>query len=462
MFKKFKDSPYAKAAVTILVCGALLIVFGSWINNNQLSLGFETLNSTLAPVYIGIIFAFILCPVYNACVKYLYKKMLRGAEREGFSIGSTILHEGSEAVTTNKLDRRTILTAARAMASVVCVVLVVGLVAMLIYFVVPQLIQSAFNLANNMPERLEALSDWLAVHFARFPQLAKWADNLAHAGTRDILKFAQEHILQGNAINIANTITSGVAIALKYVLNAVIGLLIMVYLLNYKERLFAIGRKIVSATCGQKRQDTLYEFTDIVNETFIGFIVGRIIDSFIIGVLTYIVLSIVGIPFAVMISFIVGVTNVIPFFGPFIGAIPSFLILMLESPVHAFYFLIIVLIIQQLDGNVIGPKIVGNAIGIGSFWVLIAVLVGGGLFGFMGMAFAVPVFAVVYRYIDKLMIKSLKQKDKPTTTASYFSLEPYDIEDGEIELRPIKPKERKKRKRFIIKDDAQDKRKNSK
>ena len=462
MFKRFKDSPYAKAAVTILVCGVLLIIFSSWINSNQLSLGFETINSTLAPVYIGIIFAFILCPVYNACVKYLYKRMLRGAEKEGFSIGSTILHEGSEAVTTNKVDRRMILSAARAMASVVCVVLVVGLVAMLIYFVVPQLIQSAFNLANNMPERLEALSDWLSIHFARFPQLAKWADNLAHAGTRDILKFAQEHILQGNAINIANTITSGVAIALKYVLNAIIGLLIMVYLLNYKERLFAIGRKIVAATCGQKRQDTIYEFTDIVNETFISFIVGRIIDSFIIGVLTYIILSLVGIPFAVMISFIVGVTNVIPFFGPFIGAIPSFLILMLESPIHAFYFLIIVLIIQQIDGNVIGPKIVGNAIGIGSFWVLIAVLVGGGLFGFMGMAFAVPVFAVIYRYVDKLMIKSLKQKDKPTTTASYFSLEPYDIEDGEIELRQIKTRKKKKNKRFRVKEEVQQKSEDSK
>lgn len=448
MYKKFKDSPYAKAAVTILVCGALLIVFSSWINNRQLSLGFETLNSTLAPVYIGIIFAFILCPVYNACVRFLYKKMLSGAEKEGFSIGGAILHEGSEAVTTNKLDRRTILTAARAMASVVCVILVVGLVAMLTYFVVPQLIQSIFNLANTMPDRLEVLSEWLAVHFARFPQLARWADNLAHAGTRDILRFAQDNILQGNAVSIANTITSGVAIAVKYVMNAVVGLLIMVYLLNYKERLFAICRKVVAATCGQKRQDRLYEFADIVNETFISFIVGRILDSIIIGVLTYVILSLFGIPFPVMISFIVGVTNVIPFFGPFIGALPSFLILMLESPIHALYFLIIVLVIQQLDGNVIGPKIVGNAIGISSFWVLIAVLVGGGLFGFMGMVFAVPVFAVVYRYVDKIMIMNLRQKDKPVTTADYFSLEQYDIEDGEIELKPVPAK----KKSFLRRD----------
>jgi hypothetical protein len=142
-----------------------------------------------------------------------------------------------------------------------------------------------------------------------------------------------------------------------------------------------------------------------------------------------------------MLSVIIGVTNVIPFFGPFIGAIPSVFILLLENPIDALYFIIIIIVIQQLDGNVIGPKIVGNAIGISSFWVLISVLIGGGLFGFPGMALGVPVFAVFYRYVDKLMTSSLKRREKNTHTSYYYSLDHYGLLDDEVELEPDKEKQ---------------------
>ena len=191
-----------------------------------------------------------------------------------------------------------------------------------------------------MPERLTSFSIWCHIHLNHFPFVAVWVDNLANAENSEIMQWIQEHILSGNAASIASMVSNGVMMAVKYVANAFIGLLIMIYLLNYKERLFAITRKMVNATCSQKRKATLYEFAGIVNETFIGFIVGRIIDSFIIGVLTYIVLKICAIPFALMLSVIVGVTNVIPFFGPFIGAIPSVFILLLENPIEALYFVI--------------------------------------------------------------------------------------------------------------------------
>lgn len=420
MFRKIKDSPYFKAAVTILVCGGLLIIFDSWIKNRQFTIGFEAVNRTLAPVYIGVVLAFILCPLYNYFVGYFYPKFKKDGP-----------------------GGRNELIASRALASAICVILVVGLIGLFIYFVVPQLIETLIGLGNTMPERLASLSEWLETHFTRFPQLAKWVDNIAHAGSRDILDWTRENVLSGNAMNIANTISSGVFTAVKYITNVIIGLLIMVYLLNFKDHIFAIARKIVAATCGQKRRDNLYEFISIVNETFIGFIVGRILDSFIIGVLTYVVLKIFSIPFALMISVIVGVTNVIPFFGPFIGAIPSVLILMLEDPLQAFYFVIIIFVIQQLDGNVIGPKIVGDSLGISSFWVLIAVLVGGGLFGFTGMALGVPVFAVAYRYINKLTTRSLAHKNKPTTTSAYFDLEPYGISSEEA-LKTTRKKEKQK------------------
>ncbi len=446
MFKKFRQSPYAKAAFLILVCGGLLIIFNNWITKNRISIGFENINSTLAPIYIGGILAFILCPVYNVCVKWCYQHMLDGARKKGFSIGAMLVNDDGDLI-VDKQEKRTILGAARAAASLVCVIVVVGLAGLFVYFVVPQVVASAVNLLNTMPQRLTSFSSWCHVHLSHFPFIAVWVDNLATAENSEVMQWIQEHILSGNAASIATMISNGVMLAVKYVANAFIGLLIMVYLLNYKERLFAITRKIVNATCSQKRKATLYEFANIVNETFIGFIVGRIIDSFIIGVLTFIVLKICAIPFALMLSVIVGVTNVIPFFGPFIGAIPSVFILLLENPIDALYFIIIIIVIQQLDGNVIGPKIVGNAIGIGSFWVLISVLIGGGLFGFPGMALGVPVFAVFYRYADKLMINSLKRKEKNTHTSYYYSLEPYGLEDDEIELEP----EKKKQQSFLSK-----------
>lgn len=441
MFRKFRESPYARIAITILICGALLIVFQNWVKKTHFSVGFETVNSTLAPFYIGIIFAFVLCPVFNLFVKFFYGKMLKGSRRKGFSIGSKIIHHEDPNMPVTADDKRSILIAAKAFSTVVCVVLVVGLVSLLIYFVVPTVLDSGISLANTLPQRLDTFSNWLDVHFSRFPLLARWVDNVANAGTNDIIDWVQENILAGEAMNLAAMISTGVLTAVKYLSNVFIGLLIMVYLLNYKEKLFAICRKFIAATCGQKRQDSLYEFADIVNETFIGFIVGRIIDSFIIGVLTYIILRICNIQFALMISVIVGVTNIIPFFGPFIGAIPSVFILLLEEPIQALYFIIIILVIQQLDGNVIGPKIVGNAIGISSFWVLVAVLVGGGVFGFTGMALGVPVFAVFYRYINKLTTRSLKKKNKDTLTADYITLEPYGINDNEVTLDPPKGKQ---------------------
>ena len=440
MFKKFKDSPYAKAAVLILICGALLIVFSNWVSKNRISIGFENINKTLAPFYIGGIFAFILCPVYNACVKWCYAHMLAGAKQKGFSVGAIIAREDGDLM-VSKQEKTRMLKGARIIASLVCVVIVVGLVALFVYFVVPQVVASGINLINTMPQRLLIFSDWCNDHLSHFPFIATWVDNLAHAENSEVLQWIQEHILSGNAASIASMISNGVIQAVKYVANAFIGLLIMVYLLNYKERLFAIIRKLVNATCSQKRKAGLYEFAGIVNETFIGFIVGRIIDSFIIGVLTFIVLKICSIPFAVMISLIVGVTNVIPFFGPFIGAIPSVFILLLEDPIEALYFIIIVVVIQQLDGNVIGPKIVGNAIGISSFWVLVSVLIGGGLFGFPGMALGVPVFAVIYRYVNKMATASLKKKEKHTNTSYYYVLDQYGLEDDEVDLDPEKGKQ---------------------
>ena len=454
MFKKYRNNPYVRACVAVVICGALLIVFSNWIEGNRITKGLQFVNKTLTPVYIGMIFAFILCPVYNACVKFLYARMLKGASKAGFSVGpSPVKDEDKPTYDVSANEKHRLFTFARALSTIICVVLVVGLVSMLAYFVLPQLIQSVMGLVNTLPGQLEAFAAWAQSHADRFPKLAESVSGLTDLTSGDLMSWLDSHVIGGNMADFASKISSGVLSAVKTVLNVIIGLLIMIYLLNYKERLFAMMRKFVAATCSKKTQDNLFEFAAIVNKTFIGFIVGRLIDSFIIGVLTYIVLSIVGIDLALMISVIIGVTNIIPFFGPFIGAIPSAFILLLEDPIQAVYFLVIIVLIQQLDGNVIGPRVVGNAIGISSFWVLIAVLVGGGLFGFAGMALGVPVVAVIGTYLDKLTTNSLVAKNEPSGTDDYFNLDPYNIVDEDMLKEPEKkPKEKKFQFGFKKKD----------
>ena len=430
-----------KAATIIIICGVILITFQNWISKTKFSVGWDNFHATMTPIYLGVIFAFVLCPIYNSIVKKLYKKMLSNREAKLTNSTETQqLDENGEMIGVSGDEKRKILTFSRVVASTACMIILCGVVGMMIYFVVPQVITSLIELVNTLPQRLTTLASWLETNVPKFPQLSKWVENLANAGAKEIIDWIKANTLYNGATDVAVMISAGVFNAIKYIANVFIGMLVMIYLLNYKEKLFAICRKGIAAMCGQKKQEALYEFSDIVNETFIGFIVGRVIDSFIIGVLNFIIMILIGMPFAPMISVIVGVTNIIPFFGPFIGAVPSVLILMLEDPIQALWFIVIVLAIQQLDGNVIGPKIVGSAIGISSFWVLIAVLIGGGLFGFMGMAFGVPVFAVIYRYIDKIAVNTLKKKEKDVNTNDYLNFDPFGIEVNDIELEKASKK----------------------
>lgn len=164
------------------------------------------------------------------------------------------------------------------------------------------------------------------------------------------------------------------------------------------------------------------------NEIFGGFIIGKIIDSAIIGVLCFVGLSMLKMPYTLLVSVIVGVTNVIPFFGPYIGAIPSAVLIMLTDPKMGIYFILFILVLQQLDGNVIGPKILGDSTGLSAFWVVFAILLGGGLFGVIGMILGVPTFAVIYYIINMLINHMLEKKKLPIDTAAYGEMSYVDAD----------------------------------
>ena len=207
---------------------------------------------------------------------------------------------------------------------------------------------------------------------------------------------------------------------LSSIWNIVLGLIVSIYLLIDKEKFCALSRKITCALFNEEHSQVAIDLAHRTNDTFGKFLSGKIIDSAIIGILTFIILTIFKMPYTILISVIIGITNIIPFFGPFFGAIPSFVIIMFVSPVKALWFLLIILIIQQLDGNVIGPKILGDSIGISAFWILFALLVAGKILGLVGMIIGVPLFAIIYSIIKDITESKLRKKGLPTETSDYM------------------------------------------
>ncbi len=451
MIKDAFRSKYAKLAGSLILAGLVLMLINNMIGKANVKAGLAHINGVMMPIYIGIAIAFLFCPLYNRIVRALYSRFSHRLKRDGNvplvddGIVDAVKNEGKDPAILN----HRVLVLAKTAASLVCILIMFTLVALISYFLLPRIFDSIVSVISTMPERLATFAKWSEVHLSKYPKVAEMANRAANAGSDEVIAWVEKHILKSyGAANLASILSMQIIKVLKAFLDIIIGILIAIYLLNYKEKLFAIFRKMTTALFQPKTANGLFEFAHTINDVFIGYIVGRILDAIVIGILTYITMRIIGIPLALLISVIVGVTNIIPFFGPFLGAIPSFCLLLLQDPVKALYFAVMILAIQQLDGNVIGPKIVGTVIGISSFWVLIAVLVGGGLFGFIGMVLGVPVFVIIYKYINILMVKKLDVKEEPVLTSSYYRLEKYGISDPH-EIMGAKHSHRKRHREAI-------------
>ena len=282
-----------------------------------------------------------------------------------------------------------------------------------IQFVLPQLMDSIIGLVNNIPEYVN--------------DVTKFTNDIV-----DNLNLQPEYINLitdkfGEAITYIITILSNlvpvignfVVGATSSILNIIIGIIVSIYILIDKEKFMALGKKIVYALCSEEKAKFILRLATQSNMTFSRFIGGKILDSFIIGVLTFIILSIFKMPYILLISVIIGVTNIIPFFGPFIGGIPAAIIILFVSPIQALWFVIIIIVIQQIDGNIIGPKILGDSIGISAFWILFSLLVAAKFMGFVGMVVGVPLFAIFYSIIKEIIENKLSKKGLPVETEKY-------------------------------------------
>lgn len=279
---------------------------------------------------------------------------------------------------------------------------------------VPQLVESITGLVNDIPRYLYDMKVILEQTLNETDISPEYM-TLINDKLTEITNWVLQ--LVTNLLPIIGGIVMAFA---SSVWNIILGIIISVYLLVDKEKFFALGKKVVVALFNDKHANIILNLANRTNLTFGKFIGGKIIDSAIIGVLTFIILTIFKMPYSLLISVIIGITNIIPFFGPFIGAIPSAIIILFISPIKAVWFGVIILVIQQIDGNIIGPKILGDSIGISAFWILFAILVAGKLFGLVGMIIGVPMFALIYSIVKDVIEIRLSKKGLPTDTTEYL------------------------------------------
>jgi len=325
-------------------------------------------------------------------------------------------------------NKRKLISFSKALSTAITLILSITIITGLTSMVLPQLATSILGIVNTFPSNADGLIIWVVDNFNLSEKTANFINNNI---VNNLTNWFMENLVPTMSEVVAG-VSTGLISFLVVIKNFLLGLIICVYFLNGKEIFAAQAKKGVFAGCTKERAEFIIHEAKFINRTFSGFINGKIIDSIIVGIICFISLTIMDMPYTLLISVIVGVTNIIPFFGPFIGAIPSAIIILLESPIQCVYFVIFIQILQLVDGNVIGPKILGDSTGIPSFWVIFAILVGGGLFGFIGMIIGIPIFAVIYAYVGRYVRYKLRQKDLPVETLHYKDTSHY------ICKRPVK------------------------
>ncbi|MBQ9905854.1 MAG: AI-2E family transporter [Oscillospiraceae bacterium] len=393
----------AKTAVWIFsVCLTIGIAVWRWSSLVEI---FRKILSVMAPVLVGLVLAYLMSPLQN----WLEIRIGRFTDK-------------------NKPHPRLKRALSVTGAILVLLIAIFGLVAA----IVPELISSIKNLLVSLPEYLTNMTDWINAHIASLkddqPQLYSVLTNIWDTALNSANNFADQFepkldsIASGGA-DVISTLTSGAVSVFKWLTNFLLGIIITIYLLYNKETYLAQARKLLYAVLPEKNVHTFLEIGSHVSYKFMHFLSGKTLDSMIIGLLCFTGMTILNMPYTTLISILVGVTNIIPFFGPIIGAVPSALLILLSEPRKLIPFVIFILVLQQFDGNFLGPKILGESLGLPMFWTLFAITVGGGIFGFVGMVAFVPIFAAVYTLFSDFLSEQLHKKGLPADTANYMTNE---------------------------------------
>lgn len=303
-------------------------------------------------------------------------------------------------------------------AIVISLCVALAIVWMVIMLIIPQVWDSVMKIIDMVPQKITILNNWIEHMLENRPELQAYFEEFANQAESHINSLLNVDTIQ-KVQSIINSLSVQVFGVLGVLKNISLGFLISAYLLGSRKLFGAQAGLILHGVFPDKWAGIIEEEIRYTDKMFNGFLVGKIIDSAIIGLLCFAGLSFMGFEAPAFIGVIIGITNIIPFFGPFIGAIPCGLLLLLENPMHCLYFIIFIFILQQLDGNVIGPKILGNTTGVSSFWVLFSILLFGGMWGVVGMVIGVPLFAVIYDIIRKLVYRGLRKHKRESMITDY-------------------------------------------
>lgn len=394
--KRF-DNKYVYAGLTAFcVLIAVLICAFLFFNMDGVLTIFGRINSALMPVYIGLAVAYLLSPLVNVVERNIFIPLFRKVIKK----------------------RKAVRGISRAVSVAVVLVMALAVLFWLTMLVLPEVVESITNLANSLPEYYRNIVNAAQELSGKHPEIANYLKETSETIYVQLIGWLQNELIP-TSTEVLGTVSDGLMDALGVLLNLVIGIIISIYLMAGKETFCAQAKRMLFSILPLKYARLTLEIGKDINRSFAKFFSGKIIDSIIVAIITFIVLSIADTPYTALISVLIGITNIIPFFGQYIGAVPSAFLVFLVDPVKGIIFVILIIIILQVDGNIIGPKIIGGSIGLGSFWILFAILVFGSLFGIIGMICAVPVFAVVYRTIKNWSARRLEKKGLPQDTQSY-------------------------------------------
>ncbi len=390
-FNKKYNTISAYCIFTFAVCLALVILY---------------LKSSVIGGYISEFFRVIAPVTWGVVIAYICNPLMKFFER----VFAKVIEKKKPHPKIN-----------RCLSIAVSFILLIAVLGALLTVVIIQVRDSILEILNNIPTYITQLEELITRWLGDYPEIVNYFESQLETIQPKLIDYANNVLNSLGDISIKlKDGAIGFLIAIK---DFVIGFIVAIYLLYSKETFAAQARKIVYAFFPRGMSKTVLRISSKTNYTLSGFISGKLLDSLIIGILCFICMSIMKMEFTALISVIVGVTNIIPFFGPFFGAIPSAFLLLISAPKQVIPFVIFILILQQFDGNILGPKILGDSTGLTPFWVMFAIFVGGGLFGFAGMVLGVPVFAVIYALISEIVAFLLKKKRLSHRTKDYIEFD---------------------------------------
>lgn len=365
--------------------------------------------NAISGIIIGVIIAYILIPMLDGIEQKILVPIYK---KNGYDI--------SFATSANWKKRKQM----RGIAVLCTMVLFLLIIYLLIMIIVPQLVSSVREIVNNLPVYIRNIDEYSNLLLENNPELQEFIDSQLTSYYATLSSFVTQNIRPflpevGTIVKVAS---QSVFSVVGVVFDLVVGLIVAIYVLNSKERFTTRGKKLAYALFSEGVANEIIGGFRFVHNTFEDFIGGKLLDSAIIGVICYIGCLILSINYPVLISVIVGVTNIIPFFGPYIGGIAGALLLVLIDPVKALIFLVFVIILQQFDGNILGPRILGGSTGLSSFWVIFAITLFGGMWGIIGLLVGVPIFACIYAFVSRVTNHFLRKKNLSTDTGDYYDL----------------------------------------